>query len=86
MKVTVHPLLQKSAVAKRDLPSSLSLKMCTSVEIGAVSKVPVAFDEIVSPLGSSTRIPPPAFVFCKNFESVLRKNVFVAPVSWMEEL
>jgi hypothetical protein len=53
------------------------------VDNGSVNKVPVAVEKITSPLGSPTAIPPPAFKFFNKEESVLRKIVFVAPVSWI---
>ena len=81
VKMAVHPLLQKSAVDIRVRSRSLSSKICTLVLTGGVAKVPVAFEEIMSPLGSPTLRPPPALKFCKIEESEFRKNVFVAPVS-----
>jgi len=81
VKMAVQPWLQKSAVEIKVRSRSLSSKMCTLVLTGGVAKVPVAFEEIMSPLGSPTLSPPPALRFCKNEESEFRKNVFVAPVS-----
>ena len=59
------------------------VEISTFVDSGSVSKVPVAVEKIKSPLGSPTAIPPPAFKFFNKKESVLRKIVFVAPVSWI---
>ena len=83
VKTTVHPLLQKSAVAIKDLWRARSSNMATVVLRGSVDKVPVATECMRSPLGSPTAIPPPAFKFCNKEESDFRKKVFVAPVSWM---
>ena len=83
VNTTVQPLLQKSAVAIKDLWRAQSSKISTVVVRGSVDKVPVATECMRSPLGSPTAIPPPAFKFCNKEESDFRKKVFVAPVSWM---
>ena len=43
----------------------------------------MAFEEIVSLLGSPTEIPPPAFTFFRHLVSDSRSKVCVAPVSCM---
>ena len=85
VKMAVQPWLQKSAVANKERLRSRSSNTCTLVVIGGIAKVPVAFERMLSPLGSPTDISPPALRFCKHRESDLRRSVFVAPVSWIAE-